>query len=104
MSEFSAPTRDPAPLLERALHEWGGQCDLWVFGYASLIWRPEFDFAERRDARVHGWHRALKETMHILDVMPAYERAPLDRLKPEDRDALRQLVHSIGFQHELVPS
>lgn len=55
-------------------------------------------------AVAYGWHRALKETMHILDVMPAYERAPLDRLKPEDREALRQLVHSIGFQHELVPS
>ena len=25
-----------------------------------LIWRPEFDFAEQRPARVHGWHRALK--------------------------------------------
>jgi glutathione-specific gamma-glutamylcyclotransferase len=34
--------------------------DLWVFGYASLIWRPEFEFAERRAARVHGWHRALQ--------------------------------------------
>ena len=65
MSEFSAPTRDPAPLLERALQEWGGQSDLWVFGYASLIWRPEFDYAERRDARVHGWHRALKMWSHI---------------------------------------
>ncbi|MEO8856072.1 MAG: gamma-glutamylcyclotransferase, partial [Burkholderiaceae bacterium] len=34
--------------------------DLWVFGYASLIWRPDFDVAEQRIARVHGWHRALK--------------------------------------------
>ena len=31
-----------------------------MFGYASLIWRPEFDFAEQRRARVHGYHRALK--------------------------------------------
>ena len=52
-------------MLERVLEEWGGQRDLWVFGYASLIWRPEFDFAERRDARVHGWHRALKMWSHI---------------------------------------
>ncbi|RYX90266.1 MAG: gamma-glutamylcyclotransferase [Comamonadaceae bacterium] len=47
-------------MLDVALREWGGQDDLWVFGYASLIWRPEFEFAERRLARVHGWHRALK--------------------------------------------
>ena len=47
-------------MLERALQDWGGQHDLWIFGYGSLIWRPDFDFAERRAAKVHGWHRALK--------------------------------------------
>ena len=52
--------RDPAPLLERVRREWGGQHALWVFGYASLIWRPEFEAQERRDAVVHGWHRALR--------------------------------------------
>lgn len=52
--------RDPAKLLERTLREWDDAGDLWVFGYGSLIWRPDFDFVERRPARVHGWHRALK--------------------------------------------
>lgn len=33
--------------------------DLWVFGYGSLIWRPGFDFLERRKARAVGAHRAL---------------------------------------------
>jgi cation transport protein ChaC len=60
MSEMPKPLRDPAQLLEQTLHAWGGHSDLWVFGYASLIWRPEFEFAERRPARIHGWHRALK--------------------------------------------
>jgi cation transport protein ChaC len=54
------PLRDPAPMLERVLQEWGGHEDLWIFGYGSLIWRPDFEFAERRAAKVHGWHRALK--------------------------------------------
>ncbi len=54
------PLRDPAPLLEQVMREWGGHDDLWIFGYGSLIWRPDFDFAERRPAKVHGWHRALK--------------------------------------------
>ncbi len=54
------PLRDPAPLLQRTLREWGGLHDLWVFGYGSLIWRPEFDAVEHRLAHVHGWHRALK--------------------------------------------
>jgi cation transport protein ChaC len=33
--------------------------DLWVFGYGSLMWRPGFDFLERRHARLVGAHRAL---------------------------------------------
>ena len=52
--------RDPAPLLAEAVARWGGAGDLWVFGYASLIWRPEFDAVEQRPAVVHGWHRALE--------------------------------------------
>ena len=60
MSESVKSLRDPQTLLEKTLRDWGGHSDLWIFGYASLIWRPEFDFAERRPARVHGWHRALK--------------------------------------------
>src|SRR4030095_3819434 len=60
MNESVKPLRDPQPLLEKTLRDWGGHSDLWIFGYASLIWRPEVDFAERRPARVHGWHRALK--------------------------------------------
>jgi cation transport protein ChaC len=62
-----AVLRDPAPLLEHTRAQWdalrqGGSChrDLWIFGYASLIWRPDFDYAERHATRVHGWHRALK--------------------------------------------
>lgn len=30
---------------------------VWVFGYGSLMWRPGFEFAERRIARLHGYHR-----------------------------------------------
>jgi len=60
LDPMPVPLRDPKPMLERVLTEWGGHDDLWLFGYGSLIWRPDFDFAERRPARVHGWHRALK--------------------------------------------
>jgi glutathione-specific gamma-glutamylcyclotransferase len=60
-------------LLERAQREWRAQGgDLWVFGYASLIWRPEFEFAERRAARVHGWHRALQMWSQINRGTPEY--------------------------------
>jgi glutathione-specific gamma-glutamylcyclotransferase len=63
MSYSAIPIRDPAPMLARALHAWrAGDTEggLWVFGYASLIWRPDFEFTAKRPARVHGWHRALQ--------------------------------------------
>lgn len=46
-----------AQTLEQA--SWTPQKDLWVFAYGSLIWRPEFDFSERRLARLHDHHRSL---------------------------------------------
>lgn len=45
--------------IQKSLEHWDGLSDLWIFGYGSLIWRPEFDFLEARRARVHGYHRAL---------------------------------------------
>lgn len=30
---------------------------VWVFAFGSLIWNPAFHFAERRTARIHGYHR-----------------------------------------------
>jgi cation transport protein ChaC len=32
---------------------------VWVFGYGSLIWSPLMEFAERRTAKVHGYHRGF---------------------------------------------
>ena len=33
--------------------------DMWVFGYGSLIWNPEFPVAEQVIARATGWHRSF---------------------------------------------
>lgn len=54
--------RDGAYMMENTLAQWraqGANPDLWVFAYASLVWRPEFEAAEQRLARVHGHHRCL---------------------------------------------
>ncbi len=62
-SPLHSPLRDPARMLADVRSQWHGQglhADLWVFGYASLIWRPEFDACEHRAAVVRGWHRAFK--------------------------------------------
>jgi len=58
-------------MLQAVLQDWGGQRDLWVFGYASLIWRPEFEAAESRFATLHGYHRALKMWSRVNRGTPA---------------------------------
>lgn len=55
----------PAGLLEQLRRQGGPTPDLWIFGYASLIWRPEFHADEQRNATVHGWHRALRMRSRI---------------------------------------
>jgi cation transport protein ChaC len=52
-------SRDPRRLLDHTLQARGEHGDVWIFGYASLIWKPEFDAVEERPATVYGWHRAL---------------------------------------------
>jgi cation transport protein ChaC len=65
MLSLVIPGRDPQALLARTRREWGGRADLWVFGYASLLWNPEFDSVEHRSAFVRGWHRALRMASRI---------------------------------------
>ena len=33
--------------------------DLWLFGYGSLMWKPDFVFEDRELARVQGYHRSF---------------------------------------------
>ena len=61
----SAP-RDAHALLARSLAQWresaanGGEQDLLLFAYGSLIWRPDFTFVASYAARVQGHHRSLR--------------------------------------------
>lgn len=45
--------------LAAALAHWDGREALWVFGYGSLIWKPEFEFDARMPAQIFGFHRRL---------------------------------------------
>ena len=55
-------TQDDAALdasLDRVLDGWDRESSIWVFGYGSLIWRPEFSFDFKSRGLVHGYHRSL---------------------------------------------
>lgn len=96
MPPLAAPLRDPAPMLDRALHEWGGRDDLWIFGYGSLIWRPDFAYAERRAATVHGWHRALKMWSRVNRGTPECPGLVLGMLSG---GSCRGMVFRVGHSH-----
>jgi cation transport protein ChaC len=51
--------------LTKALIAMSAASDLWVFGYGSLMWRPDFDHLEKRPARLLGAHRALCVFSHV---------------------------------------
>ena len=91
--------RDPAAALEVLRAQWSQHAEWWVFGYASLIWRPEFDAAEHRSALVRGWHRALRMRSRVnrgtaqqpglvFAMLPGGAcRGVVYRLKPEQAQA-----------------
>ncbi len=95
----SLTVRDPALALAALRRQWRGHAPWWIFGYASLIWRPEFDAAEHRPALVHGWHRALRMRSRVNRGTPQQPglvfallpggacRGVVYRLRPEQAEA-----------------
>jgi cation transport protein ChaC len=48
---------DPMPPAIAALR--GGGEPVWIFAYGSLMWSPDFAFAESRPAFLYGFHRSF---------------------------------------------
>ena len=52
----------------------------WIFGYGSLIWRPNFDFQDRQHAKIDGWGRRF------------YQGSPDHRGTPEKLGRVATLI------------
>ena len=80
--------------------------ELWIFGYGSLMWRPDFAFAERQKARLSGYHRSLCIASHHYRGTPDRPGLVLGldrggsclgvafRIPPESRDATLAAVRT----------
>jgi cation transport protein ChaC len=87
----------------------------WLFGYGSLIWRPETAFVELRTAVARGWHRRFclggdrryRGSPETPGVMMALDRGGtckgvIYRLPEEDLEA--ELHKLIRREQSMVPS
>ena len=64
--------RDPTEQLASLRRRWHAESQWWVFGYASLLARPEFDAEEHRPALLRGWHRALRMRSRVNRGTPEF--------------------------------
>lgn len=66
-------------MTNRLVFEWEGfqvpQAPLWVFGYGSLMWNPDFEYDETYHALLHGYHR--KFCIYSVRYRGSYERPGL---------------------------
>ena len=84
---------------------------MWLFGYGSLMWRPGFDFAERRRATLRGQQRALcVRTVHhrgtaerpglVMGLKPGGACAGMAyRVAPEDAEAVAAYLRERELDH-----
>lgn len=50
--------------INRTRHDFTGMESVWLFGYGSLIYKPDFPYIERRFATIRDWSRRLWQGSH----------------------------------------
>jgi cation transport protein ChaC len=50
--------------INQRMDKFDGHHSVWLFGYGSLIFKPDFPFIERRPASITGWTRRFWQGSH----------------------------------------
>ena len=57
--DYGGPTEPPAASAPEVAACLARRCDIWIFGYGSLMWNPGFPHRVAEPALLHGWHRSF---------------------------------------------
>jgi cation transport protein ChaC len=57
--DYGGPSEPPASAAPEIAASLARRCDIWVFGYGSLMWNPGFPHCEAQPALLRGWHRSF---------------------------------------------
>lgn len=85
----------------RALHRFDGLQQIWLFGYGSLIFKPDFPFIERRVAHIRGWQRRFWQGSHDHRGTPEYPGRVVTLVPCAGArcDGMAYLITSAQFDH-----
>lgn len=85
--------------------------DIWLFGYGSLIWRPDFPFVQQKIAVVDGWVRKFWQGSHdhrgvpeapgrVVTLLPAASEQVAGMAFQIDRKEARDIFHALDYREK----